>query len=183
MPLYKFRVCWEEDDNIYRDIVLKNGQSFQTFQEAILKAFEFKTALSASFFESNDKWLRAREISSEVLVNKKEAPALSMIKTPVSALVDNPDKKFIYVYDPDKKWTFLISLIGVEKEEDPKTDYPFVSKSEGIAPSQTTIKGIANERLMEVEEKYDLLRDDMEEQGFGEDPDSVGDSEDDMQEL
>lgn len=179
MPLYKFRVCWEDDDNIYRDIVLKNGQSFHTFQEVILKAFEFKKALPASFFESNDKWLHNREISSEVLVNKKDAPALSMLKTPVSALVDNPDKKFVYVYDPDKKWTFLISLIGMEKEDNPKIDYPFISKSEGIAPSQTAVKGIANERLLEVEEKYDLLKDDMDEQGFGEDPNAPGDSEED----
>src|ERR1700744_2303387 len=113
MPILKFRVYWEEDDNIYRDIVLKTGQNFQSFHEAILTAFEFDKKHSASFFQSNDKWLRGREISSEILVNKKDAPSLSMIKTPVSALVEKPDEKFVYTYDPVKKWTFLIELIGI----------------------------------------------------------------------
>lgn len=168
MPLFKFRVYWEEDDNIYRDIVLKSGQTFGEFQEAILKAFEFKIPFPATFYESNDNWARDRAISSEVTVNKKGAPALAMVKTPVSALVDDPGKKFVYVFDPDKKWTFLIALIGLEKEEDPKIVYPLLAKSEGIAPAQSGIKGVAQERLLEIEERYDLNREGMEDQGFGE---------------
>jgi hypothetical protein len=171
MPLFKFRVYWEEDDNIYRDIILKKGQTFLEFHETILKAFEFDKKKPSSFFESNDKWDQGREISSEVLLNKKDAPALSMLKTPVSALLDKPDKKFVYIYDPDKKWTFLIALIGLEKEENDKLTYPYISKSEGIAPSQTQLKGLANERLLEIEEKYDLNSEDMDEQGFSEDED------------
>jgi len=183
MPIYKFRVYWEEDDNIYRDIILKAGQTFHVFHEAILKAFEFDKKHAASFFESNEKWMHGREISSEILVNKKGAAVLSMIKTPVSALVDTPEKRFVYIYDPIKKWTFLIALIGLEKEENPKLAYPFLAKSEGIAPAQTGIKGIAQERLMEIEEKYDLHKDNLDEQGFGEDPDLSGTSEDDQQDL
>lgn len=166
MPILKFRVYWEEDDNIYRDIALKTGQTFLAFHEAILNAYEFDKKHSASFFASNDKWLRGQEISSEVLVNKKDAPALSMMKTPVSALVNKPDEKFIYTYDPVKKWTFLVELIGVEKEEDSRKEYPYCTKKEGVAPAQTGIKGLANERLMEIEEKYDLSSDEMNE-GYG----------------
>lgn len=166
MPLFKFRVYWEEDDNIYRDIVLKSGQTFDAFHKVILTAFEFDSKHKASFFSSNDNWNRGREISSEVLVNKKDAPALSMIKTPVSALVEKPDEKFVYTYDPVKKWTFLIELIGIEKDEDSKKEYPLCVKKEGVAPAQTGIKGLANERLLEVEEKYDLSKEDMSE-GYG----------------
>lgn len=166
MPLLKFRVYWEDDDNIYRDIVLKTGQSFHTFHEAILTAFEFDKKHKASFFSSNDNWHRGREISSDVLVNKKDAPALSMIKTPVSALVEKPDEKFVYTYDPAKKWTFLVELIGVDRDEDSKKEYPLCIKKEGVAPAQTGIKGLANERLLEIEEKYDLSKEDMSE-GFG----------------
>ncbi len=180
MPLFKFRVYWEDDDNIYRDIVLKTGQTFHNFHEAILEAFEFDKKHKASFFASNDNWNRGREISSDVLVNKKDAPALSMIKTPVSALVEKPDEKFVYTYDPAKKWTFLVELIGIDKEEDSKKTYPLCVKKEGIAPAQTGIKGLANERLMEIEEKYDLTREDMSE-GYGDegDEDSGSDSSED----
>jgi len=177
MPILKFRVYWEDDDNIYRDIVLKTGQNFQLFHEAILTAFEFDKKHSASFFQSNDKWLRGREISSEILVNKKDAPALSMIKTPVSALVEKPDEKFVYTYDPVKKWTFLIELIGIDKEEDSKKEYPYCIKKEGVAPAQTGIKGLANERLMEIEEKYDLSSEDMSE-GYGSEGDDTNGSDD-----
>lgn len=173
MPLFKFRVYWEDDDNIYRDIVLKTGQTFQSFNQAILTAFEFDNKHQSSFFSSNDNWQRGREISSEVLVNKKDAPALAMIKTPVSALVEKPDEKFVYTYDPVKKWTFLVELIGIEKEEDSKKEYPICTKKEGVAPAQTGIKGLANERLMEIEEKYDLSKEDMAE-GFGAEGDDDG---------
>lgn len=179
MPILKFRVYWEDDDNIYRDIALKTGQTFQSFHEVILTAFEFDKKHSASFFSSNDKWLRGREISSEVLVNKKDAPALAMIKTPVSALVEKPDEKFIYTYDPVKKWTFLIELIGVEKDEDSKKEYPYCTKKEGVAPAQTGIKGLANERLMEIEEKYDLSSEEMSE-GYGKEGEEENNGSDDI---
>lgn len=166
MPLLRFRVYWEEDDQTYRDIEILNGQTFLDFHKAILQAFEFDGKHSASFFESNERWQRGREINSEVLVNKKDAPALSMMKTPVSALVNTPDSKFLYEYDPVKKWSFLVELIGVSKEEDPKRTYPFVLRKEGIAPAQYGIKGVNTDKLLEVEEKYDLGADEMAE-GFG----------------
>ncbi len=177
MPLFTFRVYWEEDDNIFRDIVLKSGQTFLDFQKIILEAFEFTVPKPSLFFESNDKWSEGRAISSEVLVNKKNAPALSMLKTPVSALIEKPDQKFIYAYD-EGKWTFLIALFSIEKENSQQTDFPYISKSEGLAPSQTRLKGLANEKLMELEEKYDLKSEDMDEQGFGND-DDLSESSDD----
>lgn len=174
MPLFRFRVYWEEDDNIYRDILLKTGQTFDMFQKAILAAFEFDNKHEASFYRSNDNWTRGMEISSEVLTNKKGAQALSMIKTSVSALVEKPDEKFVYVYDRTKKWTFLIMLIGIEKEEDKRKEYPYCIKKEGVAPPQTGVKGLANERLLEIEEKYDLSREEMQE-GYSSDDGESGD--------
>lgn len=166
MPVFRFRVAWEEDDNIYRDIELLSGQTFEMFKDVILKSFEFNNIHPCSFFESNDKWHRLREISSEVLVNKRGADKLSMVKTPVPALIDQPDKRFVFEYDPVKKWVFLITLIGISKDEDYTKKYPLIARSEGIAPSQTGIKGLSTERLMEIEEKYDLGREEMDE-GFG----------------
>jgi len=176
MPVFKFRIAWEEDDNIFRDIELTTGQTFFQFHEAILLAFDIKTVGEASFFESNDKWMHLREISAQVLVNKKDAPALAMIKTPVSALVDNPDKKFIYtVNDNKREWTFLVSLIGIEREERQKQTYPVCVRSEGLPPAQTFIKDVAQDKMMEIEEKYDLQRDHMEEQGFADEGDENDD--------
>lgn len=166
MPILRFRVSWEEDDQTYRDIEIQGSQSFLELHQCIVKAFEFDGKHSASIYESNERWQYGREFNSEVLANKKDAPALSMVKTPVSALVSLPDQKFIYEYDPVKKWTFHVELIGVSKEEVFKRVYPFILRKEGIAPAQYGVKGVNVDKLMEVEEKYDLGDDEMAE-GFG----------------
>jgi len=166
MAILRFRVFWEDDDQTYRDIEIMGNQTFMDLHNAIVKAYEFDGKHPASFYESNDKWVRGREISSEVLVNKKDAPALSMLKTPVSALIALPDQKFVYVYDPVKKWTFMAELTGVSKTETPKRTYPFVLRKEGIAPAQYGIKGVSPDKIMEIEEKYDLGAEEMAE-GFG----------------
>ncbi len=166
MALLRFRIYWEEDDQVYRDIEIQPGQTFLDLHQAIIKAYEFDGKHAASFYESNDRWEHGRAISSEVLVNKKDAPALSMLKTPVSALVTNPGQKFIYEYDPAKRWLFLVELIGVSREENPKLTYPHCIRKEGIGPAQYGVKGVHPDKLMEVEEKYDLGADEMAE-GFG----------------
>jgi hypothetical protein len=166
MAILRFRIYWEEDDQTYRDIEISGNQTFMDLHKAIVTAFEFDGKHAASFYESNEKWIYGRELNSEVLVNKKDAPALSMIKTPVSALISLPDQKFIYVYDPSKKWTFMVELIGVMKEETPRRVYPFLLRKEGIAPAQYGIKGVSADKIMEIEEKYDLGADEMAE-GFG----------------
>ena len=166
MAILRFRIFWEEDDLTYRDIEIQGHQTFLDFHNCILKAYEFDGKHPGSFYESNDKWIYGREISSEVLVNKKDAPALSMAKTPVSALVTLPDQKFVYVYDPVKKWTFLVELTSVSKDETYKRVYPFVLRKEGVAPAQYGIKGVNPDKLMEIEEKYDLGAEEMAE-GFG----------------
>lgn len=178
MPVFKFKVSWMDDDNINRSIALTNGQSFLQFHEAILNAFEFeKKTASAVFYESNEKQLKGRAISSEVLVNKKDAPALSMLKTPVSALIDNPDKKFIYEFDPVKNWAFFVELIGIDKEENAKITYPHCFYKEGIAPALTGAKSLAENRMVEMEEKYDLGKEEMDE-GYGSEGDEDNDSDD-----
>ena len=166
MAVLRFRVCWEDDDQTYRDIEILGNQTFLDFHKAIIVAYEFDGKHGASFFESNDKWVKGRELNSEVLVNKKDAPALSMVKTPVSALVSTPDQKFIYIYNSPKSWTFMAELIGVSREETTRRVYPFVLRKEGIAPAQYGIKGVNPDKIMEIEEKYDLGADDMAE-GFG----------------
>lgn len=165
MPLLRFRVYWEEDDLIYRDIEIISSQTFLDLHSAILKAYDFDGKHSALFYESNERWEKFRVLSSEVLANKKDAPALSMLKTPVSALVAVPDQRFIYEYDPQKNWTFLVELIGISNDIDERKTYPLCSRKEGLAPSQYKIGG-GNGLLMEVEEKYDLGADEMAE-GYG----------------
>ena len=166
MPLLRFRVFWEEDDQIYRDVEILTTHSFYDLHQIIIKSFDFDGKHEASFFEANDRWQEGREINSEVAINKKDAPALSMKKTPVTALIAKPDQKFVYRYDPAKQWTFQVALIAVSKDENTKITYPNVLRKEGIGPSQHGAKNHESSLLTEVEEKYDLSSDDMAE-GYG----------------
>jgi len=176
MAILKFRVYFEEDDTVYRDIVIRHSQSFFELHLAILSAYEFDNIHQACFYRSNDNWQRGRAISLEKYpeVEYKVEP-LDMFETTIGSEIRDTEQKFIYQYDFKKNWIFQIQLIGVSKEENPKTDYPSVSRKEGIGPSQYGIKSILGDRFADVEEKYDLasldegFTDEGEEEAGGDD--------------
>lgn len=168
MPVLKFRVYWEEDESVYRDIAIKPNQSFLQFHQSILQAFEFDSKHKATFFRSNDNWQRGREIILEKDTAPRKAEPLLMADTPIAAAVKDPNQKFIYLYDFAKSWTFLVELIGISKDENSKITYPYCVRKEGLAPSQYGTKGLIGDKLVEMEEKYDLNKEGMSEDGFSE---------------
>lgn len=175
MAILKFRVYFEEDDSVYRDIVIRHKQTFFELHEAILKSFEFDSRHDATFYRSNDNWQRGREISLEVYPNRSyKAPPLLMKETTIGSEIKDPNQKFIYLYDFVKGWTFLVELINVTKEENPKVTYPAIIRKEGIPPSQYGTKSLLGERFTDVEEKYDLTRG---AEGFSEEGEEGGGEE------
>lgn len=165
MAILKFRVYFDEDDSVYRDVAIRHKQTFQDLHAAILKAFEFDNKHDATFYRSNDNWQRGREITLQLYDKPYKAPPLLMAETTVGSEIRNPAEKFIYNYDFNKGWQFKLELIGVSKEENPKITYPAVVRVEGIAPSQYGTKSLLGERFADVEEKYDLTKG---AEGFGE---------------
>ncbi|HEU4576453.1 MAG TPA: hypothetical protein VFS36_15735 [Chitinophagaceae bacterium] len=176
MAILKFRIYFEEDDSIYRDVAIRHTQSFRDLHDAILKAYEFDNKHKATFYRSNDNWQRGKEISLEKYDKEYKAPPLLMEETTIGAEIRNPNQKFIYQYDFNKNWVFLVELINVSKEENPKLVYPAVVRVEGIAPSQYGTKSLLGEKFTEMEEKYDLSSgaEGFGEEGDGEDSDSTG---------
>lgn len=178
MPILKFRVYWEEDESVYRDFVIKHTQTFFDLHKAILKCFDFDNKHSATFYRSNDNWQRGKEITLEKYDKKYQAEPLLMLDALVGTQIRDPNQKFIYVYDFHKNWTFKVELINVNKEEDRKLTYPSCIRNEGIGPSQYGTKGLINEKLAEIEEKYDInslvLPDGFNEEG---EPDTESESE------
>jgi hypothetical protein len=157
MAVLKFRVFFEEDDTIYRDIAIKHNQSFFELHQALLSAYEFDSIHQATFYRSNDSWQRGRAISLEKYDNVEyKVDPLDMFETNIGTEIRDTEQKFIYVYDFQKNWSFQIQLIGVSKEENAKLTYPTITRKEGIGPSQYGIKSILGDRFADVEEKYDL---------------------------
>jgi hypothetical protein len=172
MAILRFRIYWEDDDSVYRDIAIKHTQNFFDLHSTILKSFEFDSMHKATFYRSNDNWLRGREISLEKYDKEYKAEPLIMAETVIGSEISNPNQKFIYEYDFNKFWHFMVELITVDKEENSKLSYPCCVRAEGIAPSQYGTKGLVDSRLVEMEEKYDLRPDAMAD-GFSEEGDEV----------
>ncbi len=158
MAILKFRVYFEEDDSIYRDIAIRHKQTFFDLHLSILKAFEFDNKHDATFYRSNDNWQRGREISLEVYNKPYKAAPLLMKETTIGSEIKDPNQKFIYVYDSAKGWSFQVTLINVAKEENAKLTYPALVRTEGIPPSQYGTKSLLGEKFADVEEKYDLSK-------------------------
>ena len=165
MAILKFRIYFEEDESVYRDVVIRHTQTFKDLHDTILKSYEFDNKHKATFYRSNDHWQRGREISLEPYDKEYKVPPLIMADTIIGSEIRDTNQRFIYQYDFNKNWIFLVELINVSKEENPKITYPAISRTEGIAPSQYGTKGLLGEKFADVEEKYDLTN---AAEGFGE---------------
>jgi len=167
MAILKFRVYWEDDESTYRDICIRHTQTFYDLHLAILKSFDFDNKHKATFYRSNDNWQKGREISLEKYDKIYRVDPLIMAEVSIGSEVKNPNQKFVYEYDFNKNWHFMLELINVEKDENVKITYPACVRSEGLAPSQYGTKGLVDSRLAEMEEKYDLKPEALND-GFGE---------------
>src|SRR3954451_17509418 len=158
MAILKFRIYFEEDDAVYRDVAIRHTQTFEDLHYAILKAYEFDNKHQATFYRSNDNWQRGREISFAKYDKHYKAPPLLMSETIIRSEIRDTNQKFVYVYDFVKNWTFLVELINVSKEESNKITYPAVSRTEGIGPQQYGTRSLLGDKFADIEEKYDLTK-------------------------
>ena len=99
-----------------------------------------------------------------------------MAEVNIGSQIADPNQKFIYQYDFEKNWRFMVELINVDKEENKKIEYPSCMRIEGLGPSQYGTKGLIDSRLAEMEEKYDLHPDAMGD-GYSEEGDEEENTE------
>lgn len=174
MAILKFRIYLEEDEAVHRDVLILHTQTFLDLHHAILKSFEFDHKHQATFYRSNDNWLRGREISLQQYDKDYKVAPLLMEQTAIGGEISDPNQRFVYVYDFIKNWTFLIELINVSKENNSKSEYPQIIRVEGIGPQQYGTRSLLGEKYADIEEKYDLAR---KIEGFSEEGIADDDSE------
>ncbi len=169
MSVYRFKVTFEENEDVYREIELKSTQTFEDFHFIILQSIGFDTIHNASFFISDDYWRKGDEITykpvdeADTKSRKKEnlAPKKQMNKCKMASLIDDPHQKFVYVYDPNVQWTFLVELVKI-LGDDASISYPRISKSVDDAPKQyiaVALPAVAAEEEFD-EEDDEVLEDD-----------------------
>ena len=164
MSLFKFRIWWSEDDTTFRDIEILSASTYFDFHEIIKKEFQLPADMQACIYLSDDLHKRGRALSSAVEKNLRDAPALSMKRTPLGALISDPHQKFIYTCEHPKGWIFFAELISLLPEPAHPEIYPRCTKTEGLSPSQVGVIPSKKDSVMELEERYDLNG---QEEGYG----------------
>lgn len=133
MAVYKFRITFEDFEDICRDIEIRPSQTFFDFHRAILGSIGFDEKHAGSFFVSDDSWRKGQEIT---LLEKDLEPGVKLMKNvKISSFIEQPNQKFIYLYDIQVLWTFQIQLIKIAKEDE-TSGYPRVTRTVGQPPKQ-----------------------------------------------
>lgn len=135
MAVYKFRVSFEDYDDISRDIDIKSNQTFADLHKSIHQSIGFDGNASASFYMSNDHWHKGKEITQFEKDLKTEKVSLMESSVLKNFIVD-PHQKIYYVFNFEKPWTFHVELIKIVINEDNKITYPLCTKTVGEAPKQ-----------------------------------------------
>jgi hypothetical protein len=174
----KFRVLLDnkEQEQIFRDILIDDQDTFESLYKAIIKAFNFNGDQMASFYMSNDDWDKGHEISLMDMTYGDDAIddlPTEMSKAILKDFLEEPDQKIILVYDFLKMWIFLIELIGYAKEG-PAT--PEVIMSMGEAP----LEGSKADDIMFGDDTPEEIYDEDEEDDFGFNDYEDGYSDDDI---
>lgn len=134
--IYRFKVWFEEIEDVYRWIDIKPSHTFLDFHNIIQEAIGFDKKELSSFYVSDDKWRKGFEILSEDMGLSEEEELKALMKdAKIRDYVNDPHQKFVYITDYVAHWTLLIELQSIN-DEAPKKEYPLVFRSEGKAPRQ-----------------------------------------------
>jgi hypothetical protein len=137
--IYRFKVWFEDLEDIVRWIDIKPSHNFLDFHNIIQEAIGFDKKEFSSFYISDDKWRKHMEISLEDMKmseeNDTEIPSVLMKDSRLRDFINDPHQRFVYVTDFMANWTLFCELLSINDEQ-AKKDYPLLYKSEGKAPRQ-----------------------------------------------
>src|SRR3954469_19953035 len=134
MAVYRFRISFEDFDEVVREIDIKSNQTFEDLHKAIHKSTGYNPEKPSSFYVSTDNWIKGDEIA--LLPNERKAKngVTLMENSKLSNFIEDPHQKFYYIYNFERPFDFHVELIKIILENDPNIEYPFLVKSTGEAP-------------------------------------------------
>lgn len=159
MKALKFRVVLDTNDDVFRDIEVRDDQNFEDFYNEIVASFNFGGGVMSSFYMSNEKWDKGEEIT---LMDMGEAQTLVMQNSSIREFIQDPRQRIILVYDFMRMWCFLIELIE-QREATAVENLPSTVLQFGKSPKEDS------------KEMSDMSFEDMK---FGESDDFIGDEND-----
>jgi len=157
MAVYRFKVSFEDYDDVTREVDIKSTHTFEDLHRAIHLSTGYKPEYSSSFYISNDQWIKGQEIAYMPTQRKIDRGVALMEKSKLSSFIDDPHQKFYYTFNFDRPFDFHIELIKI-LDETPGITYPHVAKSNGEAPKQFgNVFTPAATEAVAVDDEFDFL--------------------------
>jgi hypothetical protein len=136
MALYRFRITFEDYDDVTREIDVKSNQTFEDLHRAIHQSTGYNSEYPSSFYISNDQWTKGEEITYLPNQKRVDRGLALMNKVKMLSYIDDPHQKFYYTFNFDRPFDFHVELMKIILDEAPGITYPAVIKSTGEAPKQ-----------------------------------------------
>lgn len=188
MAVYRFKITFEEYDEVSREIEIKATQTFEELHKAIHASIKFDGNYPSSFYISDDHWYKGHEITLMDGNMKDPSKTSLMSNSRLCNFIEDPHQKIYYTFNFASPWCFYIELVKILTDVDPKKVYPVCVRTVHEAPKQfggAIIPALSDEDLDFVnEEQYDTSdeeeMDGMSEESEGEEETSEGEA---MEEL
>lgn len=134
MAIYRFRISFEDYDEVIREIDIKSSQTFEDLHKAVHRSTGYTTEKSSSFYVSSDHWIKGDEIAHLPNQRKIDNGVILMENAKLSSYIEDPHQKFYYIYNFERPFDFHVELIKIILQTDPNIEYPVLFKSIGEAP-------------------------------------------------
>ena len=134
MAIYRFKISFEDYDEVEREIDIKSTQTFEDLHRALHRSTGYPAEVSSSFYVSNDFWNKGQEIAFLPSEKKIEQGVSLMDKSKLSSFIDDPHQKFYYIYNFERPFDFHVQLIKIILDEENGKEYPNTFRSIGEAP-------------------------------------------------
>jgi hypothetical protein len=135
MALYRFRVTFEDYDDVSREVDIKSTHTFIDLHQAIHQSIGFNPDYSSSFYISNDQWTKGEEIAFKPNERKASRGITLMENAKLSNFIDDPHQKFYYTSNFERPFDFHVELVKI-LDETPGVTYPATVKTTGEPPKQ-----------------------------------------------
>lgn len=133
MAVYRFRISFEDYDEVIREIDIKSNQTFKDLHFFFHQLIGYDPEKSSSFYVSNDHWIKNEELAYLPSQKKIERGVALIEDSKLSKFIDDPHQKFYYIYNFEKPFEFHVELIKI-LDHNPAIAYPNLFKAVGQAP-------------------------------------------------
>lgn len=154
--IYKVRVSLNNE--IYREIELRDKQTLYTLYKGIISAFSLQGEELASFFISDKDWNKGTEIPLE---GDEDADVFSdetetMMDFFIKEVMEKVGARLLFVYDYEEPWTFYVEAIEMT-EKKAVLNYPLTVKRVGAMPLKMPKRNMELLELEDDEDEDDLV--------------------------